>query len=195
VRFNIYPDGGVSRLRLFGRTVRGHDHAKGVQRLNGLSQTQARKALLDCCGSQKWVEQMLQRMPFPDVSYVLDTAEKTWAALGPADCLEAFRHHPAIGAKRAEKTQSATAQRWSRGEQSVAHTATAETLAALGNANEKYQARFGHVFLICAAGKTSEEILSSLEQRLPNDPEEELRIAAEEQRKITRLRLEKLLAS
>ncbi len=195
VRFNIFPDGGVSRLRLFGRAVRGDDHAKRVQPLNRLSPAQARKALLDCCGSQKWVEQMLQRMPFSDVACVLDTAEKTWAALGPGDWLEAFRHHPAIGAKQAEKSQSVTARRWSKGEQSAAQTAAPETLDALARANQKYQARFGHVFLICATGKTSQEILSSLEHRLSNDPEAELRIAAEEQRKITRLRLEKLLAS
>ena len=194
VRFNIYPDGGVSRLRLLGRAVRSANHMKGVQHFNRLSPSQARKALADCCGSQKWVEQMLQRMPYPDVAYVLDTADKTWAALGPADCLEAFRHHPAIGAKRAEKTQSAAARRWSRGEQSVAQTAAPRTLAALARANEKYQAKFGHVFLICATGKTSDEILAGLERRITNDPEVELRIAAEEQRKITRIRLEKLLA-
>jgi allantoicase len=195
VRFNIYPDGGVSRLRLLGRAVLGADHAKGVQHVNQLSRAQARKALLDCCGSQKWVEQMLQRRPFSDVAYLLDTADKTWAALGPAEWLEAFRHHPAIGAKRAEKSQSATSRRWSKREQTVAQSAAPETLAALARANEKYQARFGHVFLICATGKTSEEILASLQQRLANDPEVELRISVEEQRKITRIRLEKLLAS
>ncbi len=195
VRFNIYPDGGVSRLRVFGRAVRVHDYAKALQRFNRLSRAQARKALLDCCGSQEWAKHMLQRMPFPDRAYVLDTADKTWAALGPADWLEAFRHHPAIGAKRAEKTQSATAKRWSQGEQSMAQMAAPQTLAALARANQEYQARFGHVFLICATGKTNSEILESLEQRLSNDPEVELRIAAEEQRKITRLRLEKLLAS
>jgi allantoicase len=195
VRFNIYPDGGVSRLRLLGGAARGGDHAKGVQHFNRLSPAQARKALLDCCGSRKWVEQMLQRMPFPDLTYVLDTADQTWAALGPGDWLESFRQHPAIGAKRAEKTQSATAKRWSSREQSVAQNAAPHTLAALTAANEKYQVKFGHVFLICATGKTSEEILVSLQHRSSNDPETELRIAAEEQRKITRIRLEKLLAS
>ena len=195
VRFNIYPDGGVSRLRLLGRAARGEDRAKGIQRFNRLSPAGARKALLDCCGSREWVEQMLERMPFPDVPYVLDTAEKTWAALDREDWLEAFRHHPAIGAKRAEKTQSATARRWSKGEQSVAQQASPETLATLAQANQEYQARFGHVFLICATGKNSDEILASFRHRSPNDPEVELRIAAEEQRKITRIRLEKLLAS
>jgi OHCU decarboxylase len=151
--------------------------------------------LLDCCGSHNWAGQMLKHMPFPDLAYVLDSSDKIWAALHPADWVEAFHHHPAIGAKRAEKPQSAKAKRWSTGEQSVATTAPPQALAALAKANQEYQKRFGHVFLICATGKTSEEILASLQHRLSNDSDVELRIAAEEQRKITRLRLEKLLTS
>jgi allantoicase len=195
VRFNIYPDGGVARLRLFGRAANSEDLATGVERLNRLARTQARKALLDCCGSRRWVRHMLKQAPFPDVSCVLDTADKTSAGLARVDWLEAFRHHPAIGAKRANKNQSAAARRWSAGEQSVAQKAAPEALAALAAANQVYQSKFGHVFLICATGKSTEEILSSLRARLSNDPDVELRVAAEEQRKITRLRLEKLLAS
>jgi allantoicase len=194
VRFNIYPDGGVSRLRLWGHAVPGEDRTKGISRFNRLSKAQARKALLDCCGSPRWAGQMLERTPFSDLPQVLDTAEKTWAGLDRADWLEAFGHHPAIGAKRGEKTQSAKARVWSEGEQSVAQKAAPETLAALAAANQEYRARFGYVFLICATGKGSEEILDTLRQRLSNDPEAELRIAAGEQRKITRIRLEKLLA-
>jgi allantoicase len=195
VRFNIYPDGGVARLRLFGRMVTHEDLATGFERFNRLSRAHTRKALLDCCGSKRWAERMLEQTPFPDVSYVLDTADKTWAALGRADWLEAFCHHPVIGAKRANKNQSAAARRWSAGEQSAAQKAAPEALAALAVANQAYQSKFGHVFLICATGKSSGEILSSLRERLSNEPDVELRIAAEEQRKITRLRLEKLLAS
>ncbi len=77
----------------------------------------------------------------------------------------------------------------------MAQKADAATLTALADANRSYQVRFGHIFLICATGKSSKEILKSLQQRLSNDPETELRIAAEQQRKITRLRLEKLLTS
>jgi OHCU decarboxylase len=151
--------------------------------------------LLDCCGSQVWAQQMLERVPFPDAAYALDTADTIWAALEREDWLEAFRHHPAIGSKRGKKVQSATARSWSRGEQAVAQKADAATLKALADANRSYQARFGHIFLICATGKTSKEILENLQQRLPNDPRTELLVAAEEQRKITRLRLEKLLTS
>jgi OHCU decarboxylase len=151
--------------------------------------------LLDCCGSQAWVEHMLNRVPFPNTASLLDTADEVWAALTRDDWLEAFRHHPAIGARRGKKVQSTTARRWSKSEQSVAQEADAATLSELAKANEEYRAKFGHVFLICATGKTSEEILSNLRWRLPNDPEQELRVAAEEQRKITRLRLEKLFTS
>jgi allantoicase len=195
VRFNIFPDGGVSRLRIYGRAVRMKPRVSGVQRFNELSAVQARKALLDCCAANKWVEQMLKQRPFPDLAYVLDTADKTWAALDRKDWLEAFRHHPPIGQERAAKTQSLTASRWSAMEQSAAQQAAPEALAALATANQAYQAKFGHVFLICATGKSSDEILAALRQRLRSDAEAELLLAAEEQRKITRLRLERLLAS
>jgi OHCU decarboxylase len=138
---------------------------------------------------------MLSRVPFPDTASVLDAADQVCAALSRDDWLEAFRHHPAIGSKRGKKVQSTTARRWSKSEQSVAQQADAATLSELAKANEEYRAKFGHVFLICASGKTSEEILNNLRWRLPNNPEQELRVAAEEQRKITRLRLEKLLTS
>ncbi len=195
VRFNIYPDGGVSRLRIFGRPLTPKDRVTGIERFNRLSKLEARKALLDCCGSKRWSAQILEGMPFTDLANMLQAADAAFAALGPEDWLEAFRHHPAIGAKRAKKDQSATARRWSTGEQSVARKAEPDVLAALAAANQSYLSKFGHVFLICATGKSSEEILRALQQRLANDPAAELHIASEEQRKITRLRLEKLLAS
>jgi allantoicase len=193
VRFNIYPDGGVARLRLFGRARRG-DRPTGAERFNHLSGAQARKALLDCCGSKKWAARMLAQKPFPSRDRLLEAADKIWAELESKDWLEAFRHHPAVGSKKAKQKQSAAARRWSAQEQSAAQEAPTETLELLAAANQAYQAAFGHVFLICATGKTSEEILENLQQRLSNDPDLELRAAAEEQRKIMRLRLEKLLA-
>jgi allantoicase len=195
VRFNIYPDGGVSRLRLFGAVPPIEQSANGFGRFSRAPTEEVRKLLMDCCGSHAWVEQMIRHMPFPNASYLLDTADKLWAGLDREDWLTAFRHHPAIGTKRGKKAQSPTARQWSKSEQSVAQKADAATLSALAEANEKYRAKFGHVFLICATGETGEEILKTLRRRLFNDPEDELRIAAEEQRKITRLRLEKLFTS
>jgi allantoicase len=195
VRFNIYPDGGVSRLRIFGRAERPGDRLKGIERFNQLSVAHVRKALFDCCGSKKWVELMIAQRPFSSAADLLESSHKTWAALGPREWHAAFRHHPAIGGTRAAAKQSETAQRWSPGEQSAAQKAPPETLALLAAANRAYRAKFGRVFLICASGKSSEEILKNLQERLSNDSEVELRNAAEEQRKITRLRLEKFLES
>jgi allantoicase len=195
VRFNIYPDGGVSRLRIFGHTERPEDRRKGIERFNHLPRVQALQALLACCGSRKWVEAMLAERPFPSLERLLEVADTIWMELDREDWLEAFRHHPPIGQSKAKRKQLAMARRWSAGEQSVAQQAGAETLAVLAAANQAYRATFGHVFLICAAGKTGEEVLENLQQRLSNDPAVELRIASGEQRKITRLRLEKLLES
>jgi OHCU decarboxylase len=167
---------------------------KGIERINQLPEADARSALLDCCGAREWVARVLAHKPFASGDQLLETADRVWAELQPEVWLEAFRHHPAIGSSKAKQKQSATARKWSTGEQSVAQKASAETLSLLAAANREYHDKFGHVFLICATGKTSEEILQSLQRRLPNDRDAELRIAAEEQRKITRLRLQKLLA-
>jgi allantoicase len=192
VRFQIFPDGGVSRLRLFGRAHIPADRTKSLERFNHLPHQRALRALLDCCGSKKWAQQMAARRPFAGESELFEAADKTWSALAREDWLEAFQHHPPIGETRAKAGQSTTASRWSAKEQSSAQKATPEVLEALASQNRAYAEKFGYVFLICATGKRSEEILNALRQRLPNDPDAELRIAAEEQRKITRLRLEKV---
>ncbi len=195
VRFNIYPDGGVSRLRIFGEAVSPEEQLKGLERINQLPANQARKFLLDCCGSITWADQMISQRPFAEDSELFKSAERIWAQLDPKEWLRAIRHHPPIGSKRGNSKQSGTARKWSAGEQSAAQSSSSETLAVLHAANQAYHATFGFVFLVCATGKSGDEILQSLRQRLANDPETELRVAAEEMRKITRLRLEKLLNS
>ena len=195
VRLNIFPDGGVARFRVYGRAAQAADRLTGIARLNHLSRQQAAAALFDCCGSKKWVERVLAQRPFADDSALLDCAEDAFASLGSKDWLTIFRSHPAIGAKKAAGKQTATAREWSADEQSLAQKASPETLKVMAAANEAYEATFGHVFLICATGKSSEQILQRLQERLGHDAETEIRIAGEEQRKITRLRLEKLLGS
>lgn len=194
-RFNIFPDGGVSRLRLFGRPERPEDTLKGLDLFNHLPRAKALEALLDCCGSKKWAARMADHRPFAGAPQLLETADAVWASLGRNDWLAAFRHHPPIGGAKAARPQSAKARRWSRAEQSAAQKTSEETRRVLAAANQAYHAAFGYVFLICASGKTSDQIIESLQRRLSNDPEAELKTAAEEQRKITRLRLEKLLSS
>jgi allantoicase len=195
VRFQIYPDGGVSRLRILGRPEIAPNRAETLQRLNLLPRAQFNKLMMDSCGSPTWAARLADARPFPTEAALFAHADRVWSELPQKDRLEAFHHHPPIGGNRASARQSSAASRWSAKEQSIAQKAAPEVLSALAAANRAYAEKFGFVFLICATGKTSEEILQSLRQRMPNDPETEMRISAEEQQKITRLRLEKLLSS
>jgi len=136
---------------------------------------------------------MTKARPFARVDQLLTKADSLWWSLSDEDWLEAFRAHPKIGERKAATNQSEQAQKWSAQEQADTHGAAAETKAALAEGNRHYEDRFGFIFIICASGKSAEEMLASLNYRLQNDPETELVIAAEEQRKITRLRLEKVL--
>jgi OHCU decarboxylase len=156
-----------------------------AEHLNGLPDAEARAALTKCCASARWVAQMLAARPFGSDGALLASADRIWWALGREDWLEAFARHPRIGERAAEE--------WSRGEQAGVNGATAAIRAELAERNRAYEKRFGHVFLISATGKTAEAMLGELRRRLANDPATELRIAAGEQAKITRLRLEKLV--
>jgi len=160
--------------------------------LNALPPADAEAAFLACCGSQAWARWMVSRRPYADTADLLATADRIWATLTPADWREAFAAHPRIGDKKQDGEDRF--RRWSAAEQSGASSADATVRAELAEANRIYEDRFGHIFIVCATGKSAEEMLSLLRQRLGNDPDTELRIAAEEQRKITRLRLEKLAA-
>ena len=155
----------------------------------------AEAELLACCGSRRWAREMAARRPFGDVGALLAAADEVWWSLAPDDWHEAFRAHPRIGERKAEKETGEQSRSWSEGEQSRARDADAETLDALAEANREYEERFGHIFIVCATGKTVAEMLALLRARLSNDAATELRNAAEEQRKITRLRLEKLLTT
>jgi 2-oxo-4-hydroxy-4-carboxy-5-ureidoimidazoline decarboxylase len=154
---------------------------------------EARAALRRCCGSGRWVERMLARRPFGSAAAMRRAARDAWAGLDRADTLEAFAHHPAIGddlaALRAKFAETAA---WSNDEQAGVALADERTLVELQAANREYRERFGYVFLVCATGKTAAEMLAALRARLPNDPDDELAIAAAELAKITELRLEKL---
>ena len=136
---------------------------------------------------------MTAARPFANVDELLTRADSIWWSLSPEDWLEAFRAHPKIGEKKAAATQSEKARKWSAQEQSGIRNAAADTMAALAAGNRDYEQRFGFIFIVCATGKSSEEMLAILQARLQNDAETEIAVAADEQRKIMRLRLEKLL--
>src|SRR5262249_7113338 len=135
VRLNIYPDGGVSRLRIFGAPEIPMHSGNGRERLNELPRAQAHKAFRDCCGSGRWAAAMAENRPFRTESELLGVADKIWNQLKADDWLEAFRHHPPIGGKKAQSKQSSQASRWSAKEQAAAQAASTQTLAALAEEN------------------------------------------------------------
>ena len=166
-----------------------------VAELDAMPESQAASLLADCCGSSRWVSGMLGRRPFGNRDAVFASADDIWRSLDASDWWEAFSHHPRIGERASAMPQSERGSAWAADEQSAVGRSDDETLAALATANGEYERRFGYIYIVFATGKTSEEMLALARERLRNDPEVELRVAAEEQRKITRLRLEKLLAS
>ena len=168
---------------------------QSLQWLNQLSHNRAEAEFLKCCGSTPWAKRMSQMRPFASLEEVSAKADEIWWSLDAGDWLEAFRAHPKIGEKKATATQSEQAANWSAQEQSQAQQAADEIKAALARGNRVYEDRFGFIFIICASGRSAAEIAQALKQRLENDPKTELRVAAEEQRKITQLRLNKLLTS
>jgi 2-oxo-4-hydroxy-4-carboxy-5-ureidoimidazoline decarboxylase len=162
--------------------------------LNRLPPQEARAALLRCCGSHRWADEMLRRRPYPSADALYSDADQVWGALDRDDFLEAFAHHPVIGGGGAGAANGslASTRAWSSEEQAGVAGADAETVAALRAANRAYAERFGFIFIVCATGKSAREMLALLQARIDNDPETELGVAAAEQAKITRLRLQKV---
>ena len=161
--------------------------------LNSMPYEEAVKALLQCCGSKRWAENIAKNRPYPYLETLIKSANDTWWSLPQADWLEAFRSHPKIGEKKAADPVSDRSRQWSGQEQDGVASASRETVDALAALNWSYEQKFGFIFIICATGKTSEEMLAALKNRLENDSATELPIAAAEQSKITELRLKKLI--
>jgi allantoicase len=185
---SVLPCGGVARLRAWGR--RAAEASAGLAALNAMSDADATAELQRCCGSQKWAAAMAAARPFEDRDALLRIGERTWWSLGVDDHLEAFAAHPKIGEGKTPATGDA---KWSQAEQRGAAVATGATLAALAEANRVYEAQLGFIFIVCASGRSADEMLVDLRARLSNSREVELRTAAEEQAKITRLRLSRLV--
>jgi allantoicase len=183
---NVYPDGGVARLRVYGYATEDAKWREVARRINTRVRAQAERDLASCCASKEWVRQMLASRPFDGGSELLAGAETIWWELDPQDWKEAFAAHPRIG----EKPKSL----WAAEEQSGTEAAPSDTMRALADINREYEKRFGHIFIVFATGKTADEMLAIARQRMQNPPEQELRIAAGEQLKITKLRLMKLVS-
>jgi len=165
-----------------------------IEELNNLSTDQAREEFFKCCGSSAWAQQMANKKPFKNKEELIKTSDYIWANCSTQDGLEAFTHHPKIGDLKSLEKKFASTKEWAGGEQSGVNTATHDTLVALARGNETYEKKFGFIFIVCATGKTAEEMLDLLNNRLKNDVETEIKIAMNEQNKITHLRLEKLVS-
>ncbi len=184
LRLNVYPDGGISRLRVHAVATEAGRLEQVVRLINCLPDPAPQ--LLACCASTAWVEGVIAARPFADWNDLTSRADAIWRSLGREAWLEAFRAHPRIGERK-------TSQPWAAEEQASTRSAADDVIAALEAGNREHEERFGHIFIVCATGRSAEEMLSMLRQRLHNSPETELEVAAEEQRKITHLRLKKLV--
>jgi 2-oxo-4-hydroxy-4-carboxy-5-ureidoimidazoline decarboxylase len=158
-----------------------------LDRFNDLPEDKAVAELLAVCHSRRWAEAVAAGRPYADVAALQQAADEIWTGLSPEDWLEALEAHPRIGERGGASAD------WSRQEQAGVGDAGEDVRERLARGNADYEARFGHVFLISAAGRSADEILAALTERLGNDPETELRVAAGEHRRITRLRIERLL--
>jgi OHCU decarboxylase len=161
--------------------------------LDALSDVELASRLRACCGSSRWVARMIAARPFGSPEQARDQANRIWNGLATDDWIEAFGHHPRIGERKAAIAQDPTSVAWSAEEQSHVATAAQTLKGELARVNEAYERRFGFIYIVCASGRSAEELLVTARRRLSNDRDAELKIAAEEQRQIMQLRLGKLL--
>jgi 2-oxo-4-hydroxy-4-carboxy-5-ureidoimidazoline decarboxylase len=160
---------------------------------NQLSVDEAIAQIQPCCGSKVWAQQLVMRRPFEDELALTAAADQIWRGLPGEDWMEAFLSHPRIGESRAARTLSQRSTNWSTQEQRNVSVADGAVKAVLARANREYERRFGHIFIVCASGRSATEIVEILQRRMQNDPETEVQEAAEQQRQITQIRLKKWL--
>ncbi|GAA3995191.1 2-oxo-4-hydroxy-4-carboxy-5-ureidoimidazoline decarboxylase [Hymenobacter fastidiosus] len=166
-----------------------------LDELNNLPPAARAEELRKCCGARAWVAGLNEVFPVADEDTLMDQANTVWNGLAEEDWKEAFTHHPRIGGNVAAlRAKFASTSAWAEGEQAGVRATSEEVLRALAEGNTRYEQQFGYIFIVFATGKTAEEMLALLEARLFNKPEAEIQLAAAEQNKITRIRLEKLLS-
>jgi 2-oxo-4-hydroxy-4-carboxy-5-ureidoimidazoline decarboxylase len=165
-----------------------------LDQLNRLSEADATAAFTQCCTSSRWVERMVIDRPFESLAEMLEISDRIWEECDVDDYLEAFQGHPRIGDVESLAKKYANTKTWAGGEQKGVEVADRALLERLAQGNADYEEKFGHIFIVCATGKSAAEMFALLEARMPNDPKTEVIVAAEEQNKITRIRLKKLLA-
>jgi 2-oxo-4-hydroxy-4-carboxy-5-ureidoimidazoline decarboxylase len=168
---------------------------KVLARWNSLDPSTAANEALPCCGSKAWAAALAAQRPLPDEASLLEASAAIWRSLPPQDWQEAFDSHPRIGQNHAQKHATEKSLRWSSQEQRKALADDEATKLALAEANRRYEEKFGRIFIVCATGKTSAEMLVILEARMENDAATEFLESAEQQRQITEIRLHRWLES
>ncbi|WP_373086943.1 2-oxo-4-hydroxy-4-carboxy-5-ureidoimidazoline decarboxylase [Zhongshania sp.] len=158
---------------------------------NALPAAQAEQLISQCCAAKRWAQAMVEGRPYTDLATLLNAAEHIWASMTEADLLEAFLAHPQIGNVDSLREKYASTKTLAAGEQSAVNNAEEAVLTALCEGNQRYIERNGFIFIVCATGKSAAQMLALLSERLANSRVQELQIAAEEQGKITALRLNK----
>jgi len=164
-----------------------------LARWNALSPEQAAEQILPCCGSSAWARRLSALRPLHEEGALFSASDEIWNQLQPSDWREAFSKHPRIGESKVPAAASSQSAKWSAKEQNGVGAAAESVQQALAAANREYERLFGRVFIVCATGKSAEEMLNILRQRMQNDDATEFQAAAQEQRKITNLRLKKWL--
>jgi 2-oxo-4-hydroxy-4-carboxy-5-ureidoimidazoline decarboxylase len=165
-----------------------------IAEFDHLPKEKKRELLLQCCGSNCWADKMLSIFPFEDLVELEEAAEEKWYECNEEDWKEAFDHHPKIGDMDSLKQKFTAIKTWAEGEQAGFATTSEEVLKEMQESNDQYQKKFGFIYIVSATGKTATKLLSTIKDRLNNSAENEIKIAAEEQNKITQLRLQKLFA-
>jgi 2-oxo-4-hydroxy-4-carboxy-5-ureidoimidazoline decarboxylase len=163
-----------------------------LQAWNASDTDSAINTLLSCCAAYRWAEGITAQRPYTDERALFITADRIWATMQESDWIQAFRAHPRIG-EREPVHASAQSATWSQQEQSSTNSTQSLTLAELANGNVQYEALFGFTYIVCATGKSAEEMLEILRRRMASNRQSELREAAEQQRQITQIRLRKWL--
>jgi len=147
-----------------------------------------------CCAASRWIEAMIQARPFADIEQVHARAVVIWNRMQAADFMEAFEGHPRIGDPESLRQKYRHTRALAAGEQAAVEQASDDVLAELAELNQQYQNRFGYIFIVCATGKTALQMLELIRKRINNAPDDEIKIAAAEQQKITAIRIKGMLA-
>lgn len=157
-----------------------------------ISSVDIRDELSICCGSEKWIKEMSELYPFKSEEKLFEEAERIWFGLNETDWLEAFLYHPKIGKIDSLKEKYSSSKHLAENEQAGVNDASEETLLELAGLNNEYEKKFGYIFIVCATGKSAEEMLDIIRSRIENEKKKEILIAMKEQSKITKIRLNKI---